>query len=195
MYNVNEIFSSIQGEGPLVGVPVIFVRFAGCNLRCSWCDTDHSKINYTFKDAKELIEEIKRIDICGWRRVVLTGGEPLLQVDAPLIRAFSDFDIVQIETNGTIPFYDCGPPFMVVVSPKLGQKWTTEIKPTAVKVVDEGQDLHQYQNFYGPKPSYYLQPLDDKKDFQASMHKTALRVMHNPGWCLSIQVQKCVGVR
>lgn len=101
-YRVNEIFKSIQGEGPLVGKHCVFVRFAGCNLSCTFCDTDHEAYNEMTLD--QITNDI--LDAFGstWRmrmEIVLTGGEPLLQVDEELIERMSDIGWPRIETNGS----------------------------------------------------------------------------------------------
>ena len=96
---INEIFYSIQGEGPQVGMPAWFIRTAECNLACEYCDS-----KYAWKDGKEMhINDIKK-EVCnnGCKNVIITGGEPLLQEDLiALIRALGD-RIIYIETNGTI---------------------------------------------------------------------------------------------
>ena len=86
MYRVNEIFYTLQGEGCHSGIPAVFVRFSGCNLRCPWCDTEFS--DYTEMTAEEIVAEaLSLYDIPNERRrmVVLTGGEPSLQVDDALV--------------------------------------------------------------------------------------------------------------
>ena len=75
---VNEIFLSIQGEGLSSGFPTIFVRFTGCNLRCSYCDTTYSYNDGVEMPPEDIFEEIKKLH---YNRVCLTGGEPLLQKD------------------------------------------------------------------------------------------------------------------
>ena len=94
-----EIFDSIQGEGAMMGVPVTFVRFAGCNLTCSFCDTKES---WKTKDVPELtIEEI--IDKCTQEVVVLTGGEPCAQEIDKLVITLNELGkYVAMETNGTL---------------------------------------------------------------------------------------------
>ncbi|HHQ45091.1 MAG TPA: 7-carboxy-7-deazaguanine synthase QueE, partial [Candidatus Altiarchaeales archaeon] len=73
-----EIFSSIQGEGKFMGIPQVFIRLAGCNLSCSWCDTPQSK-----GGGKEMSVEtvVSEVELLGIKSVCITGGEPLLQVD------------------------------------------------------------------------------------------------------------------
>ena len=105
MYKVNEIFYTLQGEGCHSGIPAVFVRFSGCNLRCPWCDTDFS--DYTEMTAEEIVAEaLSLYDIPNERRrmVVLTGGEPSLQVDEALTDALHAAGFyICIETNGTRP--------------------------------------------------------------------------------------------
>lgn len=104
---VSEIFDSLQGEGPSLGKPCSFLRLAGCNLTCSWCDTDYSWNWRKFDVRKEtsihpvdaLVERFART-----KRLVVTGGEPLLQQRtlAALFAALPSTLVVEVETNGTI---------------------------------------------------------------------------------------------
>jgi len=120
-YNVSEIFLSIQGEGRSVGSPAVFVRLAGCNRKCEFCDTDHmvqeEMSSMTIRRrVRELIED------CEDMLIVLTGGEPLMQMDQELLHYLSGMGKVCLETNGELcenfskrfdaKFYD------IVLSPK-----------------------------------------------------------------------------
>jgi 7-carboxy-7-deazaguanine synthase len=98
---VNEIFYSIQGEGALAGVPSIFLRLTGCNLRCSFCDTTYAYKQGTEMSIQEILAEIKKFNCT---TVCLTGGEPLLQKDAPkLIECLLQKKYkICLETNGSI---------------------------------------------------------------------------------------------
>jgi 7-carboxy-7-deazaguanine synthase len=98
---VNEIFYSIQGEGVLVGIPSIFLRLTWCNLRCSFCDTTYAYEQGTEMSIQEILDEIKKF-ACTY--VCLTGGEPLLQKDAPkLIEHLLQKNYkICLETNGSI---------------------------------------------------------------------------------------------
>ncbi|HJK54091.1 MAG TPA: radical SAM protein [Methanocorpusculum sp.] len=105
---VTETFVSLQGEGLRQGMPCMFVRFAGCNLHCAWCDT-----RYSLNDSQGVEmtpEEIMQAVLeSGMRYVCITGGEPLLQKEdlVPLLAAMHEADVlVDIETNGTVPFDD-----------------------------------------------------------------------------------------
>ena len=98
---INEIFMSIQGEGLLTGLPTVFVRTTGCNLRCSYCDTKYSYDNGKDLSINQIVKEIKNFYI---KRVCITGGEPLLQEDIDhLVRILVKKGYaVSIETNGSI---------------------------------------------------------------------------------------------
>lgn len=197
-YKVNEIFPSIQGEGEYVGLPVVFIRFSGCNLHCDFCDTDHSK--YKEMTAKEIAEEVSSYyDI---RSVVFTGGEPALQVDSELIRELIRVNCLDLymETNGTIPLERAVSEYVwITVSPKSGSLWRGDVYPDNVKVIDEGQPLSVYKDFYGDSPTYFLQPMHRSnstwEEFQNTMKATAQRVLVSPGWRLSLQVHKIIGMR
>ena len=105
-YPVVELFDSIDGEGKRTGLMAIFVRFAGCNLRCNYCDTAYALKK---SDALEVLtadELLERIQRYPWKRITFTGGEPMLQDLLPLCEVLSDegYDI-NIETNGAVPLF------------------------------------------------------------------------------------------
>jgi len=106
---ISETFVSLQGEGKNQGKPCFFLRLAGCNLRCAWCDTTYSFDAGTEKSVDELVKEIAA---SGLKYVCVTGGEPLLQKNEllSLLEILHAAEIeVDIETNGTIAFEDCKP--------------------------------------------------------------------------------------
>ncbi len=100
---IAEIFYSVQGEGKLAGVPSVFVRTSGCNLRCTWCDTPYASWNPT-GDELSLEEIVSRVLRFGAKHVVLTGGEPMIQTQLPeLVQRLQDHQLhITIETAGTI---------------------------------------------------------------------------------------------
>ena len=108
LYKINEVFYTLQGEGAHSGIPAVFIRFSGCNLRCPWCDTDFT--DFTEMSAEQIVASaLELYDLPNERRkmVVLTGGEPSLQVDTPLIEALHAAGFyICIETNGTRPLPD-----------------------------------------------------------------------------------------
>jgi organic radical activating enzyme len=106
---VSEIFVSIQGEGASAGQPCVFLRLAGCNLRCGWCDTKYTWDFTTYDRGREVttqsVEAVaRRLEGCGSRRLVVTGGEPLLQQSAlgALLAELDSTWLVEVETNGTV---------------------------------------------------------------------------------------------
>ena len=132
-YNIVEIFPSIQGEGLDVGVECVFVRFAGCNRNCIFCDTDWKKGQAL--SLEEVIAEIEKYDC---RYVVLTGGEPTIQKGLPeLVTALTalEYDIA-IETNGTVFVPDLSV-HMIAISPKLSSSGRTFEEYTELKSLVE----------------------------------------------------------
>ena len=212
MYAVKEIFYTLQGEGAQAGRPAVFCRFAGCNLwsgreadresaTCTFCDTDFVGTDGDgggkFESAKALAAACRET----WRGnsgtppfVVLTGGEPMLQVDEPLIDALHDagFEIA-IETNGTLPV----PRSIdwICVSPKAEAKLVQrsgdelklvypqgEIEPAAL----EGLDFTHF----------LLQPMDQGEAKTAHNINAAIAYcLAHPKWRLSIQAHKLLGLR
>jgi organic radical activating enzyme len=138
-----EIFTSVQGEGPMVGALVTFVRLAGCNAHCDFCDTKRSWSEYIDVSPTEVEAAIKRKHPM---RVVFTGGEPTLQMKElePLVtRLRSEGYHVALETNGIIDDYDITNFDLVVVSPKVTSEWDKWLnKPVVLKFVvsDENAD-------------------------------------------------------
>ena len=100
---VNEIFYSIQGEGPNAGKPAVFLRLAGCNLRCEWCDTKHA-LHANSKLETRNSKILKTIRQYPCKHLVITGGEPLLQQSGlkELVSKLKDY-YIEVETNGSIP--------------------------------------------------------------------------------------------
>jgi len=105
--SVNEMFTSIQGEGPSAGQGAVFVRLQGCNLRCYWCDTEFEKEAYHFTHVDDVvtsIRELAHLHELKAKRVVFTGGEPFRWVLRPIIVELLALGwLVEVETNGTLP--------------------------------------------------------------------------------------------
>lgn len=209
-YNVKEIFYTLQGEGANAGRPAVFCRFAGCNLWsgresdratavCRFCDTDFVGTDGDgggkFTTAESLGDAIEK----QWpskyyerRFVVLTGGEPLLQIDSALVDALrvKGFTIA-VETNGT-------------VTPVKGIDWLcVSPKAGSVLAVTSGQELklvfpqigHDPAQFVDlPFEHFFLQPMDGPDKARNTESAIAYCQVH-PHWSLSVQTHKMIGIR
>ena len=189
-YRVNEIFYSIQGEGKFAGTPAVFVRFSGCNLACSWCDTDHSNFVEMTRDE---LEEAVRALLKGREGaiIVLTGGEPALQLreDEPLFRGFGCR--VCIETNGTLPVP--GWVDWVTVSPK-NELSPVVPRPDELKFVFEPEHIPYYLSMQEADCEKRIQPLA-RKDGTTNLAEALEFVLAHPRFKLSVQLHKIIGVR
>jgi 7-carboxy-7-deazaguanine synthase len=209
-YSVKEIFYTLQGEGANAGRPAVFCRFAGCNLWngresdrataiCQFCDTDFVGTDGTnggkFKQATDLVSAVERL----WpegndkrRFVVLTGGEPMMQVDQALVDAFHARNFfIAVETNGTLT-----PPQGIdwlCVSPKAGSEL----------VILSGQELKLVFPQLGAEPNrfinhnfehFYLQPMDGILQ-RENTTRAIDYCMRHPHWNLSVQTHKIIGIR
>ncbi len=189
MYRINEIFYSLQGEGAHTGRPAVFVRFSGCNLRCPWCDTDFAA--YREMKAEEIIAAVA---VYPARFVVLTGGEPSLQVDEALVRALHDAGwTIAIETNGTHSL-PSGIDW-VTVSPKEGSRLVLT-RADEVKVVYTGQDVERYLLAI-QAPSYRLQPCSViQEGVRTDNCEEVVRYcLEHPHWTLSLQTHKILHIQ
>jgi 7-carboxy-7-deazaguanine synthase len=195
-YPIVEIFHSVQGEGYHTGTPSIFIRFGGCNLQCSWCDTDFSKW-----DRMSITEIMTILEQWTTRRIIYTGGEPAMQKLRPLSNELHSKGYnIAIETNGTIELKE-GLVDWICVSPKdmLYPEFSIkQRKGDELKVVYTGQDLSMYDNLKKGFDNLFLQPCyDESKDAGTNgetFHSTFDIVMQNPGWNLSLQTHKWMGV-
>lgn len=199
MRKINEIFYSLQGEGAHTGVPSVFVRFSGCNLKCSFCDTLHHDGKHM--GDEEIFKEVSRYP-GEW--IVLTGGEPSLWIDRDFVRRMKETTgkKIAIETNGSHELPE-GIDW-ITVSPKDGMEGagTYEIKvknADELKVVDVGQDLEPYFSYGCVSPStlMYLQPcfVEDMDECNKKRTRTINRVLEDPRWTLSLQTHRFLGIR
>ena len=188
---VNEIFYSLQGEGFYAGTPAVFVRFSGCNLKCSFCDTLHDR--FREMSEEEIMQEVVKYPAS---HVVITGGEPALQLTVSLVdRLHSAGKYVQIETNGTAPLpVGCGVDW-VTCSPKYRPVELAHIDELKVVFMGASQDMSRYD---GMEASVYsLQPCDtgDGKANARILEETIAYCLANPKWRLSLQTHKIINVR
>ena len=190
MYKVNEIFRSLQGEGFWTGTPMVFVRLSGCNLKCPFCDTDHS--GFREMTAEEIVDAVRKVaGTC--RRVCVTGGEPSLQLDRGLTEALHSAGFrIHVETNGTRLLPE-GTDW-VTLSPKSdvpGLKGDGSVvleKADEVKIVYLGSDVERWAEF--PAPWHFLQPCSC-----SNTAETIDYIQRHPHWRLSLQTHKYLNIR
>lgn len=209
-YSVKEIFYTLQGEGANAGRPAVFCRMTGCNLWsgreedrstavCRFCDTNFVGTDGTAGGKYTTADALAQTIAAHWpnashahRLVVVTGGEPLLQLDTQLIEALHQQGFrIAVETNGTI-----APPAGVdwlCVSPKLG----------STLVVGSGQELKLVYPQDGGDPAqfahlafdhFYLQPMDGPQQTENTA-KAITYCQAHPQWSLSVQTHKMIGIR
>jgi len=195
-YRVNEIFCSLQGEGVRSGTVSLFLRFSGCNQVCT-VDTQGFQCDTDFADGRsmtldEIVAELRQADEhCEW--VLLTGGEPALQVDRELIDALHDAGFkLAIETNGSIAL----PKGLdwITVSPKVPEAQIKQRTANEVKYVrGYGQDLPHAvvkASHYLVSPAFEGDELDPK-----ALQWCIDLVQKNPAWRLTLQMHKLWGIR
>ena len=206
-YAVKECFLTLQGEGVQSGSRAVFLRFAGCNLwsgreqdrataQCNFCDTDFvgtdGEGGGKFADAEVLAEQV----VATWdggdqRLVVITGGEPMLQLDRELIDALHARGFrVAVESNGTMPAVD-GIDWLCV-SPKAGtdvvQRSGDELKLVWPQQGVDPATLEEWD--FG---NFLIQPMDCD-DREAALDASIRLVMERPRWRLSLQTHKLLGL-
>jgi 7-carboxy-7-deazaguanine synthase len=205
-YAVKEIFLTLQGEGMQAGRRAVFLRFSGCNLwtgrekdrasgQCSFCDTDFvgtDGLNGGRYEAPDLAGKADELWGSGERKlVVVTGGEPLLQLDELLIHSLHarGFEIA-VETNGTIAAPD-GIDWLCV-SPK-GKAEVVQRSGNELKLVWPQPEIDPLALESWGFDHFLIQPLDCEKA-EASLAASLAFVMHNPRWKLSLQTHKLLGL-
>ncbi len=194
-YPIVETFHSLQGEGSWAGVSAFFIRLAGCDVHCSFCDTKHSwrTDRYPLKSAVELVEEAKQTKP---RIVVITGGEPLLHDLEPLTTLLREHQLpIHLETSGAHPL--TGQFDWITLSPKT-------FLPPQPNIYDQVQELkviiqtdrdlewaEQEANKVRPSTLLYLQP----EWFSPASRELVINyILQNPQWRLSIQTHKYLGI-
>jgi 7-carboxy-7-deazaguanine synthase len=209
--DVHSIWETIQGEGPLVGSPAVFVRLSGCNLQCPLCDTDYTS-NRKMWSPDHILKVVSSLRKKGL--VVITGGEPFRQQIGPLVYLLLRTGYqVQVETNGSI--YQRQMPygsFMVICSPKsptinslLGNyvsayKYVVQAGhidsdgfPTRVLGTDM-KVARPTQKYFHPS-EIYIQPADEQDEVRnAANLKAALEVCFKHGYRMCIQTHKILGL-
>jgi 7-carboxy-7-deazaguanine synthase len=207
-YSVKESFLTLQGEGMQSGARAVFLRFAGCNLwsgreadrasaECRFCDTDFvgtdGKGGGKFASADELADRVEALwgESRDGRLVVITGGEPMLQLDERLVEALHERGFrVAAETNGTLPA--AAGLDWICVSPKAGTK-VVQRKGDELKLVwpQAGIDLAELESW--GFDHFLVQPMDCEEG-EAALEAAIALAMERPKWRLSLQAHKVVGL-
>jgi 7-carboxy-7-deazaguanine synthase len=211
-YSVKEIFYTLQGEGMQAGMPAVFCRFAGCNLWsgreedratavCRFCDTDFVGTDGTMggkytsaEDLAKCISSLWPSEELAFRLVVMTGGEPLLQLDRSLIDALHALGFrIAVETNGTIKA-PAGIDW-ICVSPKAGAP-LVQTQGHELKLVYPQSDLMPDALPWSKLSfeHYLLQPMDGPNAAQATKASVVFCQAH-PRWRLSVQMHKTLRIR
>ena len=194
-YKINEIFYSLQGEGARAGTPNVFIRFAGCDLACTFCDTEFE--SYVEMTAEEIMDKVMRL-APPERSVILSGGEPALQYDEDFHNALRGAGVtfIAIETNGGTKL-PRGHVDWVSCSPKVAEHVVARNFPEGV---DELRYVrHAGQGIPRPKASgthLYLSPEFNGESLNRDSLKHCIKLIkENPEWKLSVQQHKFWGVR
>ncbi len=204
LLQVQEIFPTIQGEGPFTGRPAIFIRLGGCNLACNFCDTEFESFEHMALD--QIIQHVNTIKNKE-TLAVITGGEPMRQNITLLCQQLIDHNMdVQIETNGTLyqPLPDT---VSIVCSPKTTTGTYSLLRNDllancqALKFIISSSHPH-YQNVGNvgqdnyPNIEIYVQPMDEydpQKNQENLIYATKLAQQHN--YKLSLQTHKILGIK
>jgi len=185
---VNETFLSLQGEGHFTGRPAFFLRLSGCNLQCSFCDTQHQP--FTEMTEEEIVREASSHKP---RHIVITGGEPALQLTQSLVdKLHAAGFFVQVETNGSLPLPDgidwvtCSPKGTPVLGTVDELKVLYSGEDTDLSIVDRIQAME-----------YRLQPLDtgDPTHNHAILRSCIAYILAHPRWSLSLQTHKLLNIK
>ena len=197
---VQEIFPTIQGEGPLAGVPAVFLRLGGCNLACGFCDTEFE--SFTERALADVVGEV--VTLAEMRKlVVITGGEPLRQPVEKLCEALiAEGFTVQIETNGTL-WRKLPEGVRVVVSPKNTGIGYQPLRPDlatrveAIKFIISATDplYNNIAHLTQHNAQIYVQPMDEgDAEKNAANLKRCLEISNQTGARLSLQLHKIMGI-
>lgn len=207
--NIQEIFPTLQGEGPYTGYPAVFIRLGGCNLACDFCDTEFETYqNFslekimaeTLKLAKNQQQKIVR------NLVVITGGEPMRQPIEKLCEELVKLNfLVQIETNGTI-FRELPKEVKIICSPKVSNKKYHQIRPDLLSRINAfkfiiSKTKKNYQEVAEVGQSQlqipvYVQPMDEYDEAKNQDNlEYVLNICEERGYLLSIQTHKILKIR
>lgn len=197
---VNETFLSLQGEGHFTGTPSFFLRLSGCNLKCPFCDTRHQ--TYYEMSEEEIVEEASRHKP---RHIVITGGEPALQLTQSLVDKLHEAGFfIQIETNGTLPlpqgidWVTCSPKSLTPSLSKGGGVQTVdELKVLFMGDGSDPEGIISPLLGEGAGVRLFLQPLDtgDAERNDTILRDTIAYILQHPKWSLSLQTHKMLNIK
>ncbi len=205
---VKKIFKTLQGEGPNVGVPSIFIRLGGCNLACDFCDTDFE--NFSEISLEKLTNQVKELSLNEQKQrsvnlVVITGGEPFRQaIDKMCKTLIEEGFAIQIETNGTL-YREIPKEVEVICSPKVSHGKYLKIREDLLKQITAFKFLiSASRKEYSSVPELgqdnynipvYVQAMDELKvDLNKLNRKLAVEIAINNGYLLSYQIHKELGI-
>lgn len=212
---INDIYHSIQGEGSYAGTPMVFIRLAGCNLRCPWCDQPDTvmegykdrqskewELSYKHMEVEEIINVIRKFTTF---RVCLTGGEPLVHKLGELTARLQSLDLlIHIETNGTLFNNWVARAFHVTCSPKRETHYFVhpQLRPFVREykiIVDDLFDDSELQQVMGlsSDANLYLQPAGHHHRVETSTTEKAIALVQKypTRLKLSVQLHKLIGVK
>ena len=208
--DIQEIFPTLQGEGPFVGQGAIFIRLGGCNLKCNFCDTEFDNFkNFSLAEILQKVVEFSKNSQGKVVRklVVITGGEPMRQPIEKLCQELISLNfLVQIETNGTI-FRELPHQVKIICSPKISNHQYHFLRPNILSRIDalkfiisaSNQDYFEVAEVGQSSRegiAIYVQPMDeyDEKKNQNNLQKCLDLCLQN-GYFLSLQIHKIVGLK
>ena len=182
---VNEIFYSLQGEGKYTGTAAVFLRLSGCNMKCWFCDTKH-------EEGIEMTEEeiADRVSQYPARHIVITGGEPTMQLNARLTELLHQRGFyIQIETNGSIPLEEGTEVDWITCSPKGNEIKIQRIDELKLLFVPDF--IEKYKDVKASQRC--LQPLDNGNG-NGNVNGVISYIKEHPQWRLSLQTHKLINI-
>ena len=208
--DVQEIFPTLQGEGPFVGQGAIFIRLGGCNLKCNFCDTEFDSFkNFSLTEILQKVVELAKNSQQKIVRklVVITGGEPMRQPIEKLCKELILLNfLVQIETNGTI-FRELSPQVKIICSPKISNHKYHILRPDILSKIDALKFIISASNedYSGVGEvgqsgrqdiAIYVQPMDEYNEIKNKENlQKCLDLCEENGYFLSLQTHKVIGLK
>ncbi len=199
---VQNIFPTIQGEGPYAGMPAVFIRLGGCNLACSFCDTEFE--SFSEMSLSQIIDDVL-LKKGNSELIVITGGEPLRQPIEMLAEKLLDLGLkVQVETNGTL-YRKLPKKVDIICSPKAGKNGYYPIRPDLLKSISAlkfiiSKHIAEYNSvpdlaLEGHKIPIFVQPMDEQDEAKNLANRNyAMDLAIKNGYRLSIQLHKILDI-